>query len=262
MPYSSRSTTTAGAGVSSSRTLGGFFRMLNKKVSYNHILSGMKMPVSNRLSAMPIVLGPRPFTTLIGIAITIIILSLAIFAVSIPFIPRIAAFLSHSSPIDKPNIVVVEAWTSPETFRKAAQVFKENRAPALVICGVSKEKNVHVHRNNVVYLIKNRVPLTSIVLLTDTIPSSHRTLTSARLLGFWIENSGIDTPRVQLVTLGAHSRKTHAIYKKVLGDSIATGIISVPEQFGKRAGIIRRFRYWRYVMRHVIGWVYAMVLPV
>ena len=179
-----------------------------------------------------------------------------------PVLSLLRNFLTIHIPVKDPDILVVEAWASPNTFLKAAHLFSTGSVARVVVCGVAKEKNVENNRENVRYLTENGVPAEMVTVLVDTIRGLHRTLTSARLFCSWLDTSGYEQPKVQIVTLGAHARKTWVIYKRVLGKSVERGIVPVAESYGKLNSIKRYVRYWRYILKQFFGWLYACIWPV
>jgi uncharacterized SAM-binding protein YcdF (DUF218 family) len=55
-----------------------------------------------------------------------------------------------------------------------------------------------------------------------------RTYASAVALRVWFQTHNINVPSVNVVTEGAHARRTRLMFEEALGKDVAVGIIAVP----------------------------------
>lgn len=186
---------------------------------------------------------------------------------SLVFAFTIQDFLAISLPVNG-NILVVEGWiwNSP-AMSEAAEEFNRGHYKYLVTIGgpVEGDENLADPKNSAELaagrLREFGIAQTDITVLSVPNVTFHRTYASALTLRNWLSNSKIETTGVNVVTLGAHARKSLVLFQRALGPGTKVGII---------AGTDNDYdpRYWwtsargiYVIMRKTLGYIYAMVWP-
>jgi hypothetical protein len=77
-------------------------------------------------------------------------------------------------------------------------------------------------------LIAGGIDSSSVVAITGKRTGINRTLVSALAVRKWLRSTKPDVTGINVVSMGIHSRRTWLTYRKVLGKSSRTGIISLP----------------------------------
>jgi uncharacterized SAM-binding protein YcdF (DUF218 family) len=86
---------------------------------------------------------------------------------------------------------------------------------------------------------------------------ADRTFTSARALRDFLaaQNPGIH--KINVVTVGAHSRRTRLLYEKAFGEGWEVGVIAVPDQNYDARRWYRSSNGVRTILDETIAYVYA-----
>jgi hypothetical protein len=80
------------------------------------------------------------------------------------------------------------------------------------------------------------------------------------MLRQWLREHQWSTDRVNVVTLGAHSRRTRMLYQMAFGPSTRVGIIAVPHQDFDADRWWSSSQGFRIITGEVIAWIYARLL--
>jgi hypothetical protein len=84
----------------------------------------------------------------------------------------------------------------------------------------------------------------------------NRTLTSAIAFRTWLEKSNLDIKGINIISLGAHTRRTWMIYNKVLNEKYPIGIISLPDYNYDNSRIYKFFK----TIRETLGIMYYWII--
>lgn len=85
----------------------------------------------------------------------------------------------------------------------------------------------------------------------------NRTLASAKAFSKWLKTSNIEVKGINIASQGTHAKRTWLIYRKVLGQTYKTGIISMPSEENMSKG----FKIFK-VIRELAGILYYSILLV
>ncbi len=80
----------------------------------------------------------------------------------------------------------------------------------------------------------------------------NRTLTSALAFRDWLQKSHKEVTGINIISLGAHARRTWMIYNKILNEKYSIGIISIPDYYYSNS---RSYRFIKN-LREVLGIIY------
>ena len=176
-------------------------------------------------------------------------------------------FLAISEPVPA-NVLIVEAWAwQSASMQEAAKEFIRGRYDIVVTVGVlPKRYESGSMQENPAALAAERlstfgVDRNSIAVLSVPNLKRHRTYASGLAVKHWLANSKIDVVGINVVTLGAHARKSLMLFKQAFGKGIPVGVI---------AGTEDRYnpeRWWLSVwgiytvLWNIVGYLYAEWWP-
>jgi len=172
------------------------------------------------------------------------------------------SFLAVNAPVEA-DILVVEGWMTDE-YHKAVKELAGEGGYELVITTGGPLRRGH-------YLIEYRsyAELTAASLMAMGVEASKlqavpapdvkrdRTFHSARAVRKWLDDHQRETAAVDVVTLGAHGRRTQLLYRMAMGPGHPVGVISLTADSFDQA------QWWRYsagvrlVIGEMLGYAYA-----
>ena len=150
-------------------------------------------------------------------------------------IVKLNSFLSISKPIDA-KAMVVEGWLPTYVLAMAAQEFRDKNYTILFSTGGIIDKGDFYWDQKTFADMgagtMRRLGLDSTIVFA--VPASQvkvdRTFASACALKHWIDSAGQRITKVNLISLGPHSRRSGLLFQKALGKKTKVGVISYPDQ--------------------------------
>lgn len=110
-----------------------------------------------------------------------------------------------------------------------------------------------IGRNN---LIASGIDSSDVIAVPGRRGKINRTFASSLAFKEWLDKSGIDVKGINIVSQGAHSRRTWITYKKVMGKTYDVGIIALPENDPGNS----RIQYLIKIFYESIGYVYYWLI--
>jgi hypothetical protein len=147
---------------------------------------------------------------------------------------RIHAFLAVNQPVGS-DVMVVEGWLPDFALKKAVQIFKSQNYHLMVVTGGPLEAG------SVLIDYKNYAQLAATILehmgleksLMVVIPApdvtKDRTYASAVALKNWLTASQLSLKTINLVSLGAHARRSRRLFAQALGPGVTVGIMALED---------------------------------
>jgi hypothetical protein len=163
----------------------------------------------------------------------------------------IHSFLAVSKPV-RGEILAVEGWIPPFALERAASEFKGHGYGLLVLTG-------EAHKWTVAVLKEAGVNEEQIAVVSDKQVQKDRTYSSAVALKEWLLASDVSSRKIDVVTLGAHGRRSLLLYEMALGDRFSVGIIAAdnirydPNQWWRSTEGIRS------VVEETLAYIYTRV---
>lgn len=193
--------------------------------------------------------------------------SVAVLAAIVLFASAIHDFLGINDPVQA-NVLVVEgwAWESP-AMKKAADEFNRGKYDVVLTVGVlpGAQESESIQEDfaelSAEELIRFGVDAQAIQALAIPYVDRHRTYASALAVKHWLAGSKIDVVGINVVTLGAHARKSLVLFKRAFGERVPIGVIAGAENAYDPE------RWWLSVsgiytvLRKAIGYLYAEWWP-
>lgn len=161
------------------------------------------------------------------------ILILGFFVISsLFFLFNIHPFLSKSAPVNG-EYLIVEGWLPDYALKKAAEIFFNGNYKLIISTGGPLDQGSYL------ILYKTEAELASKSLEANGIHDSlciavpaasvrkDRTYQSAVAFKEWVKRSNPNIKKVDIISLGAHTRRSSKVFQNVLGSDIKVGQIAV-----------------------------------
>ena len=173
---------------------------------------------------------------------------------------NLCAFLAVTSPVSG-QYLVVEGWMPTYTYREAATQFARGGYKKVIAAGVldwddSGELRKHSGGEHLIRFGVRR----DFVAMTTTDDVQHdRTFHAALGVKRWLGEQGLAATSVDVISMGAHARRTRLLYESALGKDVKVGVIAIQD---------RRYdaKHWwrtsvgvRTVVGETIAYLYARI---
>jgi uncharacterized SAM-binding protein YcdF (DUF218 family) len=142
----------------------------------------------------------------------------------------IYGFLAQNEPIES-DCVVVEGWLSPDCMAKAARFIQTRQIHRVLMTGGTVEDEWDTFRGETyAELGKERlaslgVPKEGITAVPCHVNQRERTYNAALALRQWCDQKGNTLVSFNLLTEGAHARRSYMLFQRALGPRMEIGII-------------------------------------
>jgi len=165
-------------------------------------------------------------------------------ALGVLFLVRLLPFLAVSRPVET-DLLVVEGWVPDFVHEAGLAEFRRGGYRRLLVTGgplefgepLSEYRTLAERGASV--LARYGCPTNVLHAVPAPKVRHDRTYTSAFALRQWLVREQRLPKRLNVVTLGAHARRTRLLFQKAFGDETEIGVIAVPdERFDSR-------RWWR-----------------
>lgn len=163
-------------------------------------------------------------------------------------------FLAVTSKVNG-QYLVVEGWIPPETLKYAVAEFKGGDYREILTsgCVVRDRLDSDVKITYADWAAADLRKLGMPSGLVQAIPCwderRDRTYSSALAVKTWLEERHSPVESINVMTLGAHARRSHLLYQEAFGHNVKVGVIAIPNpDYNAR-------HWWRYSegVRDVIG---------
>lgn len=164
------------------------------------------------------------------------------------------------------ELLVVEGWCPDFAFKAAIQEFNSGGRRALLVTGGPLEKGEPLSEFRT-YAELGAATLARLGLATDVVTPvpapkvrQDRTYTSAVALRRWLAARGPLPAKLDVVSAGAHARRTRLLFQKAFGDATEIGIIAVADERYEPDRWWRSSMGFRTTTGELIGYAYARLL--
>lgn len=179
---------------------------------------------------------------------------------------RIYPFLAVTEKVETP-VLVVEGWLHPYGIQAAAEEFRKRSYRRVFTTGgpvVGKAGYFNDFQTAASVgadrLKAAGVPPQFMQIVPSRVSSRDRTYGAALALRDWLREHDENVRSFNIVTEGAHGRRTRLMFKEAFGPGVDIGVISVPSpDFDAK-------RWWHYsegteeIIQETIEYVYAKLL--
>ena len=140
-------------------------------------------------------------------------------------------FLALTQPVDA-NVLVVEGWVHPYAIQAGAEEFRAHHYRQIFTTGgpvVGRGGYINDYQtsasNGADLLKKTGIPAELIQMVPSHIIGRDRTYSSAIALRDWFRAHDVQVRGLNIVTEGAHARRTRLLFEKALGSDVKVGVI-------------------------------------
>ncbi len=155
-------------------------------------------------------------------------------------------FLAVTAPVAT-STVAVEAWMPAEVLKGVAERFESDAGAHFFCVGGPTDEHFDSTRledtsavEAVQLLQRFGVGGERLTAVPVWVPRRDRTYASAVALRDWLRENNIPLTGLNVVTEGLHARRSRLLFEKAFGDSVAVGVIAIPDPtYDAR-------RWWRY----------------
>ncbi len=155
-----------------------------------------------------------------------------LFTVLLIFLLNIHPYLAKSAPIGG-ELLVVEGWQPDYALKEAARIFSQGNYKLLVSTGGPLDQGSYLlpyktyaqlarlsfHEMGIAESLTVAVPAESV--------RKDRTYQSAVALKKWLESSELFIEKIDLLSLGTHTRRSAMVFERVLKSQIKVGKVSI-----------------------------------
>ena len=150
------------------------------------------------------------------------------------FIDTINPFLSLNKPIQA-KVLVVEGWLPDYAAVEAMHEFKKNNYAKLITTGGPMDKGEYLSAYRTFAQLSaetyRKLGIDSNLIVAVPTPEvgKNRTYAASCDVKRWMDTSGLSIHSINVVSLGAHSRRSWLLYQKAFGEKVKAGIICIPD---------------------------------
>jgi len=176
-------------------------------------------------------------------------------------LPWLYGFLAPDR-LEGHGVLVVEGWISETAFDEALRTWREGDYAKIVTTGARIERgacpeSVKTYAEYAARALEVRgVPAEAIAVVSTPESARDRTYLSAVMVREWLERSGLAVDAIDVLSEGAHARRTWRLYGKAFGDDLPVGIRAAPPEYDP-AGWWRISSGAKDVITEAIGWSWA-----
>jgi hypothetical protein len=176
------------------------------------------------------------------------------------------SFLAVNDPVHN-GVLVVEGWLPDYALQEAITQFRRDHYHKIFVTGGPLEDGAPLseYRNfaelGAVTLVRFGAETNAVQAVPAPKVRVDRTYASAVALKDWLSQHGITEMNFNVISLGAHSRRTRLLFERALGKGCRVGITAVQDQdydakrwWGSSAGV-------RTVIDEMIAYWYARLSP-
>jgi len=161
-------------------------------------------------------------------------------------------------------VLVVEGWVPDYVLEEARAEFGRHRYLTLYVTGGPLERGGYLSEYKT-YAELGAATLIQIGMSKDALEAvpaplvrQDRTYTSAVALNNWLRQHGVNVTSINVVSMGAHARRSRLLFQEAFGEGSRVGIIAVED---------RNYdpRYWwkfsqgvRVVVDELVAYIYAV----
>jgi len=197
------------------------------------LTSGSPLPLrkkSSRSAALALFVVRRECWTLTWVG-RLLILTMVV-ALSVILSRGLCTFLAITSPVDG-QFLVVEGWMPAYAYREAAAQFRKGGYQKVIAAGVLDEDwnadgELREHFGGE-KLIKFGIPGDLVVTTSSDEIQRDRTFHAALAVKRWLQEQGLRTTSLDVVTVGPHARRSRLLYESALGSGVKVGIIAIKD---------------------------------
>ncbi len=140
-------------------------------------------------------------------------------------------FLAPSEPSGA-RLLIVEGWMTHRELDQAVDEFRIRGYGYVLTTGgpvqarAGRTDPISYAESARDYLVRRGLPADSVIAVPAPDASHNRTFLSAVKVREWLQHSGLAVDAIDVISSGAHSRRSWALYQMAFGSRVRVGILS------------------------------------
>nr|NQU94443.1 hypothetical protein [Bacteroidota bacterium] len=179
------------------------------------------------------------------------------------FVSNIVSFLSAEDTIDA-KILIVEGYVPDYAFSEVMRIFNDDNYDLLIAAGASYDQGFYISgietAAHLIYrsLVKLGFDTTRMAMAPNP-PGvfRDRTYYTALMTKKYIQSHLQDVDKVNIISLGTHSRRSRYLYRLVYEPDIQLGNIVIPDRVLNSKNWYKSSRGFRTVLNETLGFIYV-----
>jgi uncharacterized SAM-binding protein YcdF (DUF218 family) len=191
-----------------------------------------------------------------------LLITLSVVALAFAAAREAYPFLAVNDPV-LGGVLVVEGWAPDYTLEAAIVEFKQNHYARLYVTGVPLQQGAPLseYKNyahlGAATLVKLGMSTNDLQAVPTPLTQRDRTYAMALSLKTWLREHQMLPTKVNLVTNGAHARRSRLLFEKALGRGFTVGVVAIPAKNYDERHWWRSSQGVRIVTGEVIAYSYA-----
>ena len=189
-----------------------------------------------------------------------------VFALSgLAIVRGVHGFLAVHQPVPG-GVLVVEGWIPDYAVAATLAEFRRQHYAGIFTTGTPIEHGevLSEHKTfadlNAAVLLRLGADPQSVHAIPSPAVGQDRTYAAAVAVRDWLHAHGLPREKVNVISVGAHARRTRLLYEKAFGPSTQVGIIAIPDRDFEPARWWRSSQGFRVITGEVIAYFYARCL--
>lgn len=179
-------------------------------------------------------------------------------------LPRVHDFLAPDAPLGA-DLLVVEGWMGPDELRAVVPIVRTAGYDRVVTTGgripdwadrLGAASYAELARQ---YLVEQGLPADAVVAVAAPDSAQDRTYLSAVYVRMWAQAQASPPRTIDVVSAGAHARRTWRLYALAFGDAAEIGIRSVESTDYPPDAWWKTSAGGRVVLSEGIGWLWNVL---
>ena len=178
------------------------------------------------------------------------------------FITQVYSFLAPTQKVDA-EVLVLEGAVPDYILDSAMKEFREGDYKLLVTTGTPLEwGHLLIDYKNTASVAASSLKRlgfdsTLLVAVATTEIRNNRTFNSALEFAHYIRTTHPEMKRINLMSYGAHSRRSWMMFREALGDQYQVGIISIPSFYYGNSNWWKSSKGFREVINELLGYIFV-----
>ncbi|HEX3800826.1 MAG TPA: ElyC/SanA/YdcF family protein [Verrucomicrobiae bacterium] len=177
----------------------------------------------------------------------------------------IQPFLSLNAPL-RGDYLVVEGWMPAYAIDDSTNEFKIGHYKKIITSG-GQAKGQWSYEHNVTYALLAAEELqhigfdtNSLACVPGPLTERDRTYHSALAVRNWLDANHLKPTSIDVLTLGAHARRSRMLFQEAMGDSVSVGVVCLVDDEYDRAHWWRSSEGVRETISESIAYFYAKLI--
>ena len=189
-----------------------------------------------------------------------LLMGLSVLVLSGVLVRQLHSFLAVTDPVDA-DLLVIEGWAPDYALEAARSEFLKHHYAKLYVTGGPLERGALLSEYRT-YAELGTAGLRKMgVEVVQAVPSlktrKDRTYLSALTLKEFFQKDGKVVKKINLISLGAHSRRSRMLFEQAFGSDTKVGIIAIEDQDYDATQWWKSSQGFRSVTDELIAYVYA-----